>query len=210
MGELVLQGEGRICSEDTVTWNPDETCKKTVTTVTVCDWITEMHGDVLEQYPNLKTLHLPKPFKYIEMTDGLKTLLHANDVLVHAAYGSYGDTFAREHGLRFLPENIELGWHRDEEHDEGTKLVLRFFEDGRMDILIDIFTTGISAGSNGGASLDRPMPEGYYPGCTQEEFAEMFPARYYDQIMRNAEVKIFLAREAERAAHRKDAEKRRT
>ena len=66
-----------------------------------------------------------------------------------------------------------------------------------MDLLFDIFTAGISAGSSGGASLDRPMPEEYYPGCTLEEFADMFSARYHEQIINNSELKIFLRREAE-------------
>ncbi|MBQ3258505.1 MAG: hypothetical protein IJA67_14025 [Oscillospiraceae bacterium] len=197
MGVMKINGKGSIYFEDTATWYPDETWKEAVTTVTVCDWITEIFGGVLEQFPNVKKLNLPKPLRCIEMTDALKTLLHANNVLVQAAYGSYGDAFAQEHGLRFLPENIELGWHRDEAHDESTKLVLRFYEDGTMDLLIDIFTTGISAGSSGGASLDRPMPEEYHPGCTLEEFADMFPARYYKQIMNNHEVQVFLQREAE-------------
>lgn len=196
MGELVFQGKGGIRSEDTVIWNTNENWKETFTAITVCDWITEICGGVFEQFPNVKKLNLPKTLTRIEMTDALKTLLHANDVLVHAAYGSYGDAFAQECGLRFLPENIELGWYRDEEHDESTKLILRFYENGTMDILIDIYTTGISAGSSGGASLDRPMPKEYYPGCTLEEFADMFPARYYGQIMNNREVKVFLQREA--------------
>ena len=196
MGELVFQGKGGICSEDTVIWNTNENWKETFTAITVCDWITEICGGVFEQFPNVKKLNLPKTLTRIEMTDALKTLLHANDVLVHAAYGSYGDAFAQECGLRFLPENIELGWYRDEENDESTKLILRFYENGTMDILIDIYTTGISAGSSGGASLDRPMPKEDYPGCTLEEFADMFPARYYGQIMNNREVKVFLQREA--------------
>jgi len=204
MGELLFQGTGSIRSEDTATWNPDETWKGAATAVTVCDRITEIGAGVLEQFPNVKKLNLPKPLTCIVMTDALKTLLHGNDVLVHAAYGSYGDAFAQEYGLRFLPENIELGWYRDEQHDESTKLVLRFHEDGTMDILIDIFTTGISAGASGGASLDRPMPEEYRPGCTVEAFADMFPARYYKQIVNNPEVKLFLAREAERAEQKKE------
>ena len=198
MGNLEICGKGGIHQEDTEIWNPVENWKKTCTTLMVYDKITEIFGGVLEQFPNVKKLNLPKSLRCIEMTDALKTLLHTNDVLVHAAYGSYCDTFAREHGLRFLPENIELGWHRDEKYNESTKLILRFHEDGTMDLLIDIITTGISAGSNGGASLDRPMPEEYHPGCTLEEFADMFPARYHEQIINNSELKIFLRREAER------------
>lgn len=198
VGNLEIRGEGSISASDTETWNPDESWKEQCTVLTVYDGITEICGGVLEQFPNMVKLRLPKSLIRIEMTDALKTLLHTNDVLVHAAYGSYGDAFAQEHGLRFLPENIELGWYRDEKYDESTKLILRFHEDGTMDLLIDIFTTGISAGSSGGASLDRPMPKEYYPGCTLEEFAGMFSARYYEQIMNNPEVKAFLKREAER------------
>ena len=198
MGELEFRGEGSINREDTEIWGSDIKWKEKFSELTVYDGIIEINEGVLEQFPNVKTMNLPKSLTNIERTDTLKTLLHTNDVLIHAAYGSYGDNFAQESGLRFLPENIELGWHRDEEHDESTKLVLRFHKDGTMDILIDIFTAGISAGSSGGASLDRPMPEEYYQGCTLEEFAGMFPARYYEQIMNNSEVKVFLQREAER------------
>ena len=196
-GNLEFRGKGIIRPVDTEIWNPVENWQEPFTTVTVQDAITEIHAGVLDRFSGMKKLCLPKSLTRIEMTDALNTLLHTNDVLVHAAYGSYGDDFAQEYGLRFLPENIELGWHRDEAHDESTKLVLRFYEDGTMDLLIDIFTTGISAGSSGGASLDRPMPEEYHPGCTLEEFAELFPARYYKQIMNNHEVQVFLQREAE-------------
>ena len=199
MEELEIRGEGSIRMEDTEIWNPIENWKEKFTTVTVYDTVTEIDGGVLEQFPNVTKLNLPKSLTRIEMTGALKTLLCTNDVLVHAAYGSCGDVFAQEYELRFLPENIELGWHRDDEHDESTKLILRFHEDGTTDILIDIFTTGISAGSSGGASLERPMPEEYYPGCTLEEFAGMFPARYYEQIIKNPEARIFLKREAEQA-----------
>ena len=203
MGELEIRGEGSIRMEDTEIWNPIENWKEKFTTVTVYDAVTEIDGGVLEQFPNVTKLNLPKSLTRIEMTGALKTLLCTNDVLVHAAYGSCGDVLSQEYGLRFLPENIELGWHRDEEHDESTKLVLRFHEDGTMNLLIDIFTAGISAGSSGGASLDRPMPEEYSPGCTPEEFAGMFPSQYSEQIMNNPEVTIFLKREAERAERMK-------
>ena len=197
-GNLEIHGNGIICRGDTGLWNPVENWQEPFAAVTVQDAITEIYAGVLEQFPNINKMNLPKSLRCIDMTDELNTLLHTNDVIVHAAYGSYGDTFAQKNGLRFLPENIELGWHRDEAHDESTKLILRFHEDGTIDLLIDIFTTGISAGSSGGASLERPMPEEYYPGCTLEEFVDMFPSRYHEQIMNNREVKVFLERASER------------
>ena len=197
MGELEFRGEGSINREDTEIWGSDEKWKEKFTELTVIEGITEINEGVMEQFQNIVKLKLPKSLTNIGMTAELRTLLHTNNVLVCATYGSYGDAFATGNGLRFLPENIELGWYRDEEHDESTKLILRFYENGKPDILIDIFTAGISAGSSGGASLDRPMPKEYYPGCTLMEFAGMFPARYYKQIMNNSEVKVFLQREAE-------------
>ncbi|MBE6613274.1 MAG: hypothetical protein E7632_12370, partial [Ruminococcaceae bacterium] len=78
MGELIFQGEGSICSGDTATWNADETWKMAFTEITVCDQITTLGGGVLEQFPNVKKLKLPKSLTRIEMTDALKTYLHKN------------------------------------------------------------------------------------------------------------------------------------
>ena len=44
------------------------------------------------------------------------------------------------------------------------------------------------------------MPKEYYPGCTLEEFANLLPERYYEQIINNYEVKVFLQCEADRKA----------
>ena len=199
MGNLEFSGDGIIAANDIEVWNPDAFNKEEFTLITFKDGITEIHGGVLEQFKNIKKLILPVSLTKIIMTDSLSTLLHANDVLICAAYTSYGDTFAAANSLRLLPDDIELGWSRDEEHCESTKLILQFHEDGTMNLLYDIYTVGISAGSNGGAEIARDMPVGYSPGCTIEQFAQLFPARYYEQIVRNPEVKAFLNREADRA-----------
>lgn len=198
MGNLEFSGNGVVSSADTEAYTSDVNWKERFITITIRDGITKIQSSVLEQFPNMRKLFLPKSVTQIEMNDTLSLFLHANDVLICASFGSYGDGFAQENNLRFLPEHIELGWYRNEEYDESTKLVLRFHEDGSMDLLYDIFTSGISAGVNGGASLERPMPEGYFPGCTLKQFADLFPAIYSEQIMKNQEVMIFLKREASR------------
>ncbi|MBQ9717819.1 MAG: hypothetical protein IJV76_07480 [Clostridia bacterium] len=208
MGNLEFRGEGGIYASDTEIWNPDgENWKDSFTTVTVYDDITEIYEGVLEQFRNVHRLNLPKSLIHIDSTEELRTLLHTNDVIVHAPYGSYGDKFAAEMGLRFWPMNIELGWYKNEAYDESTRLVLCFREDGSMNLLYDIFTTGISAGSSGGASLWREMPNEYYPGCSSEQFAGMFPAPYYEHIINNPEVKEFLRRDARRNKQDKDKQK---
>ena len=107
-GNLEINGKGSISASDTETWNQDESWKEQCAVLTVNDGITAICVGVLEQFPNMVKLRLPKSVTRIDMTDELNTLFHKNDVLVHAAYGSYGDTVAQNNGLRFLPENIEL------------------------------------------------------------------------------------------------------
>ena len=204
MGLLEFSGDGTIAASDTEVWNTVAAdWKNGFTTLEMRDGITAIGAGVIVQFPKLAKLILPESVACIRVDAEDGAILRANDVCIHAAYGSYGDAFAHAHGLRLLPEDIELGWYRDEVHDEGAKLVLCFHEDGSMHLLYDIFTAGISAGSSGGASLERPMPEEYHPGCTLEEFAELFPERYHEQIMRNPRVKCFLQREAERGRQRK-------
>jgi len=48
---------------------------------------------------------------------------------------------------------------------------------------------------SGGGSVTVKMPEGYRPGCSVEEFANLFPSVYYDQIVKNPEVKDFLEKQ---------------
>lgn len=198
MGELEISGEGRISAADTEVWNPDENWKKLYTTLTLHQNVTAIGEGVIEQFPNVQKLILPKTLTHIAMTDALRTFLRTNEILICAAYGSLGDAFAHDNGLRFWPQDMELGWYRNEEHEESTKLILRFHQDGSMDLLYDIFTTGISPGANGGASLERPMPDGYFPGCSLQQFAELFPGHFTEQIMKNPEVQAFLKRESER------------
>lgn len=197
-GSLEFSGDGVISAGDTEVWNPAGNWKETFTSLTFLNGITEIGEGVLEQFPNLRKLCLPESLARIAVTDGLISFLRANDILVRAHLGSCGDSLASGNDLRFLPENIELGWSRREEYDESDRLILRFHEDGSIGLLYNIYTTGISAGSNGGADLERPMPEEYYPGCSLQEFAGMFPQRYCDQILRNPEIKRFLEWEAER------------
>ena len=200
MGNLEFRGDGILRREDTEVYNHTEPdWKEAFTSLTVYSGITEICDGVIQQFPGVGKLILPDSLTRIEMSDGLSAFLHANDVLVCASFGTCGCRFACDGGLRFLPEDIELGWYRDEEHDESTMLILRFHEDGSMDLLYDIFTAGISAGSSGGASLEREMPEEYSPGCTPEEFAGLFPACYHNQIMQNPAVKLFLEWDAARA-----------
>ena len=194
-GRLRISGAGCLCKDDIEVHNPDKNWCGAFRHIEISDSVTEIGPGFLENFRNMRCLVLPKALTAIGMTDDLRSLLDQNKPVIHAAYGSFGAEFAEQNGLKLRPANILLGWRRDEKYDESYSLTLRFLEDGTMDVLYDHITSGVSAGSNGGASKSEKLPEGYRPGCSVEEFAGLFPSVYYEQIVRNPEVKVFLERQ---------------
>jgi len=199
-GKLRISGADSLCKEDIEVHNPDENWCDAFYQLEIADSVTEISGGFLENFRNLSYLMLPKSVTLIETTDALRKQLSQNKVVIHAAYGSFGERFAEQNGLEFHPENILLGWRYNEQYDESTSITLRFFEDGAMDILYDYITSGWAASNNGGGSITKKMPEGYHPGCSVREFAELFPSVYYEQIIKNPEVKAFLEKQ-KKAGH---------
>ena len=191
-GKLRISGADSLCKDDIEVHNPDENWCDAFHRIEIADSITEIYGGFLENFRNLSCLLLPKSVTIIETTDALRELLARNKAVIHAAYGSFGERFAVQNGLEFHPENILLGWRHNEQYNESVSITLRFFEDGSMDILYDYITTGWAASNNGGGSITKKMPEGYHHGCSIQEFAELFPSVYYEQIIKNPEVKAFL------------------
>lgn len=194
-GRLRISGADCLCKEDIEVHNPDENWCDAFHRIEIAGSIAEISGGFLENFRNLSCLILPKSVTFIETTDALRELLDQNKAVIHAAYGSFGAEFAEQNGLELHPANILLGWRRNEKYNESYSITLRFFEDGAMDILHDHITQGWAASNSSGASKAEKLPEGYRPDCSVEEFANLFPSVYYDQIVKNPEVKAFLEKQ---------------
>ena len=194
-GKLRVSGAESLCKEDIEVHNPDENWCDAFHRIEIAGRVAEICGGFLENFQNLTCLILPKSVTLIEMTAALRELLGKNKPVIHAAYGSFGERFADQNGLEFQPENILLGWRRNEDYQESVSLYLCFLEDGSMEILYDHITPGWAASNSGGGSITKKMPEGYRPGCSVEEFANLFPSVYFEQIVKNPEVKAFLEKQ---------------
>lgn len=194
-GKLRISGADSLCKEDIEVHNPDESWCDTFHRIEISGGVTGIYRGFLENFRNLSCLILPKSVTLIETTDSLREQLVKNNAVVHAAYGSLGERFAEQNGLDFHPESILLGWSRNEQYDESTSITLRFCDDGSMDILYDYVTSGWAASNNGGGFITKKMPEKYHPGCSIQEFAELFSPVYYEQIIKNPEVKAFLEKQ---------------
>lgn len=191
-GRLRISGADSLCKEDIEVYNPDPNWCDAFQRIEIVAGVTDIYEGFLENFQNLAYLILPKSVTFIETTDELRELLGQNKAVIHAAYGTFGEKFAEENRLGFHPEDILLGWRYNEQYNESTSITLRFQKDGAMDLLYDYITSGWAASNNGGGSITKEMPEGYFPGCSLQEFAELFPAVYYEQIIKSPEVKAFL------------------
>ena len=186
---VCIEGTGAVCSEDTDIGKENWTSE--YIHLHFKDGITEIKNGFLEQFGSLKSLTLDKSVRSISMTEELRELLKKNCVTIRGCYNTYAEQFAKENGLPFIHKDIHLGTYHNEEHCESRTLRLHF-DDGQMCLLYEDFCQGSSAGNSMGGEFTREMPEEFRRGCTQEEFAYMMPAIFFDQIMKNEELKEFL------------------
>ncbi len=191
-----IEGTGELCREDANIgkdgW-PGE-----YSALHICGGITAIKSGYLEQFRMLKILVLDSSVERIEMTDELGEMLKEKEVIIRGMYNTFAERFAAENGLAFVHKDIYLGIQHSEEHDESRTVTLHFTQSGDMELLYEDFCVGASAGNTIGGEFTRQMPKDFRKGCTPEEFADMMPSAYSEQIMKNAELKAFLEAYAER------------
>ncbi len=188
---LQIEGNGAVCKADTDI-GKEEGWTHEYSALHLKNGITEVKKGFLESFTNLKTLVADSTVNNIEMTDELGKLLNNNGVVIRGGYDTFAERFAEENGLQFIHKEIYLGIRHNEEHGESRTLTLHFDANGEMMLLYEDFCQGISAGNTMGGEFTRKMPEEFHAGCTLKDFAYMMPEAYFDQIMKNKELKKFL------------------
>lgn len=193
---VLIEGKGAICKEDTDIGKENWT--QEYTRLYFKDGITEVKRGFLESFTDLKELIIDSTVENIEITNELRELLRKNKVKIRGCYNSYAESFAEENSLLFIHKDIYIGIRHNEEHCESRAITLHFDESGQMSLLYEDFCQGISAGNTMGGEFTRDIPEEFHKGCTLEEFAEMMPEAYFEQIMKNKVLEDFLRNYAER------------
>lgn len=152
--------------------------------------ITEVGPGFLEAFPQLDSIVIHYTVKSIAVSPELAATLRKRKVLVRGWYDSYGERFAREHGLEFRHADIVVGWAYDNEHDTRTRLEIRFNGQGKPYRFYDDICTGWAASNNGGGTYERELDENFYEGETLETFAQWF-TRFRDDILRNEDLAYY-------------------
>ena len=191
---LEVLGKGRVCEKDLDRQGDkpgDRAWTGEYTGVEFTKGITEVGPGFLEAFPALQYIIIHYNVQSIAVTPQLKALLKKNHVLVRGWYDSFGERFAREHGLKFIHADIEVGWAHDEEHYTNTRMEIRFDDKGKPYAFYDDICPGISAGNNGGGTYTQDIPEDFYKGETLESFAE-WKKRFRNDILKNKDLAYFL------------------
>lgn len=152
--------------------------------------ITEVGPGFLESFPQLDYIVIHYSVESIAVTPALAAWLRERNVRIRGWFDSYGERFAREHGLRFRHADIVVGWARDEEHQTSTRLEIRFNEDGKPYRFYDDICPGWAASNNGGGTYERELDEDFYEGETLESFAEWF-TRFRTDILKNEDLAYY-------------------
>lgn len=163
----------------------------TLSRICFCNGITEIQAGYIEEFKNLKTLCIGYTVKDIEITDELLGLLVGNGVNIKGWYDSFGERFAKRYSLKFSHADIYIGWYCNDDYDMRSKLTIRFDDNGKPYREYDEYTSGISAGSNGGGVYTRELDEDFYVGMTLNDMAEFLP-RYREPILKNKELEYYL------------------
>ena len=194
-GLLEVEGEGVLCREDAEVWGESGTgWANDYDVLSVTEGFTAIGEGYLEAFKKIDCLILSHTVKSVAASAGLIRRMRRRKVLIRGEYDSYAEAFAKENRLDFLHSDIHLADDDTEyplppEHDIIT---LRFHLDGPPDIHYNCFTPGSSAGSYGGGEYANELPRDFYVGCTVEKFAEHFPERVREQLLKNEALHRFL------------------
>ena len=179
-GTLKVEGKGLVCAED-LNASPGRFKPEKYTALEFTKGITRVTKGFIEAFTSMECLEIAFSVKSIERTPELDNFLITNNVLIRGEYNSLAERLAK--------------WTKYESQDgyrESTKRTLCFRLDGPPYIYREIFTPGISAGSNGGADLKDDLPEDFYVGCDLDGFTYNLPLICEEAIMQNKQLGRFL------------------
>ena len=164
------------------------------------DWrdvphVEEVEEGFLERFPKLSCLTIGKSVKRIGVTPECRELMRKNDLLVQGKFGGYAEEFARENRLPFMPVDLQIA-SVGEYDARGIDTITLQFRLGVDYVTVhqDNCCPGISAGNNGGGSIDYQVPWNFFKEeDAQQKIAQKSWGTCREQILNNQEFADFIA-----------------
>ena len=190
---LMASGEGMLFKSDLDFWKNDPILMDPGGfSFELEEGITHVEPGLFLLCPGLRTLELGRSVKDIGVDEETISLFKKNDVLIRGFFDTYAEKFAREHGLRFLHSDFELGRGGDYFEHGSYVITLKLTDSGKPWIRESEFSQGSSAGSSGGGDETVSLPEDFYLTCSADDIAYLCWGACASAIRKNEKLKTFL------------------
>ena len=157
------------------------------------DGIEEVEDGFFELLPTLSELEIANSVRKIGMTEKTLEIFRNNNVLIRGVFDSYAETFAKEHGLRFLHSDFCLALDGDYSSLCGIdEITLRFTSDAQPYIRQENFCSGSSTGNNGGGHIDIQLPKNFHLTHSQKDIANLCWGNCREKIESSFAIGTFL------------------
>ncbi|MBR6872987.1 MAG: hypothetical protein IKN17_05720 [Ruminococcus sp.] len=187
------EGEGMLCISDLRRFSgAGRFSDRNYDGFELSEGITDVEAGFFDCMPHLRHIVIASSVKHIGVTEKTKEIFDRNNSFVSGLFDSYAEQFAREQGICFVHENIELAAQGDFFERGRDIITLRLYADGSAELHQDCRCPGISAGSVGGGECDVRLPGDFYLTHSPKDIAELCWGSCYKAIVNCGKLKTFL------------------
>lgn len=147
----------------------------------------------LERMPHLEELAIASSVEEIGVSKEAHKHLHHNHVIVRGDFDTYAEQFAKEHHLGFLPMDFEIDRNGDSSTYLGLNVLTIEFFTKQVNLRMDNYCPGTSAGNYGGGTIDCEIPAKFYkdPDAIQK-IADSSWKSFTPGILKSERLKTFV------------------
>ena len=167
------------------------------------DDIKRVEKGFLECIPHLEELAIGLSVEEIGVSPEADKLMHHNHVIIRGDFDTYAEEFAKQHHLGFVPMDFEITRNGDVDTKYGLDILTIEFYTKEVNLRMDNFCPGSSAGNYGGGTIDKKIPVNFYKDPDAiTKIAELSWRSFSDGIRNSDRLKNFVEKARKKYAER--------
>lgn len=167
------------------------------------DDIKQVETGFLERIPHLEELAIGLSVEEIGVSSEADKLMHHNHVIIRGDFDTYAEEFAMQHHLGFVPMDFEITRNGDVDTKYGLNILTIEFYTKEVNLRMDNFCPGSSAGNYGGGTIDKKIPVNFYKDPDAiTKIAELSWRSFSDGIRNSERLKNFVEKARKKYAER--------
>lgn len=167
------------------------------------DDIKQVETGFLERIPHLEELAIGLSVEEIGVSSEADKLMHHNHVIIRGDFDTYAEEFAMQHHLGFVPMDFEITRNGDVDTKYGLDILTIEFYTKEVNLRMDNFCPGSSAGNYGGGTIDKKIPVNFYKDPDAiTKIAELSWRSFSDGIRNSERLKNFVEKARKKYAER--------